>query len=63
MKQKSLSQGHQHSAADLLLMHSVGGGDEEHKQGDKGDLNKMVNSLKSGFGSFMSVFGDQKSKK
>jgi hypothetical protein len=54
MKQQSLIGGCGVNAADLLLDQS-----EEHKK-EGGDLDKVVKSFKSGFGSFMGIFKDEK---
>lgn len=61
MKQQSLinQSSNQSTAADMLMLSQ----DEEHKQHASGDLDKVVKSFKTGFGSIMGIFGDQKGKK
>jgi hypothetical protein len=58
IKQKSLSTPHSSNAADMLLLPH----DDEHSK-TSGDLGKVVSGIKSGFGSFLSVFKDDKATK
>lgn len=60
MKQQSLSaSANQSTAVDLLL--NDGSVSDDHKK-DAGDLDKVVKSFKTGFGSIMGIFKDKEEK-